>query len=94
MRTYEVILIISPELDETAVTGIVEKTKGWITESGGAVEKVDFWGKRKLAFLIRKQRDGQYVYILAKMNPAATAELDRNLRYTEPVLRAMITVAA
>jgi len=90
MRTYEVILIVHPDLDEAALTGVVDKTKGWITDAGGTVDKVDMWGKRHLAFSIKKQRDGQYVLIQAQLEPSATAELDRNLRFLEPVIRFMI----
>ena len=90
MRTYEVILIVQPDLDEAALTGVVDKTKGWITDAGGTVDKVDMWGKRHLAFSIKKQRDGQYVLIQAQLEPSATAELDRNLRFLEPVIRFMI----
>ena len=90
MRTYEVILIVQPDLDETALNSVIEKTKGWITDGGGAVEKVDLWGKRRLAFVIRKQREGQYVLIQAQMAPSYTAELDRNLRFLEPVMRFLI----
>ncbi|HWQ05295.1 MAG TPA: 30S ribosomal protein S6 [Longilinea sp.] len=90
MRTYEVILIVHPDLDEAALTGVVEKTKGWITDAGGTVDKVDMWGKRHLAFAIKKQRDGQYVLIQAQLEPSATAEVDRNLRFLEPVIRFMI----
>ena len=90
MRTYEVILIVHPELDETALNGVVDKTKGWITDAGGTIDKVDLWGKRHLAYAIKKQRDGQYVLIQAQLAPSATAELDRNLRFLEPVIRFMI----
>ena len=91
MRTYEVVLIIHPELDETAFNEAVEKVKGWITTAGGTVAKVDVWGKRRLAYVIRKQRDGQYVLITAEFPPAYTTELERNLRFLEPVIRFMIT---
>ena len=90
MRTYEVILIVQPDLDETALNGVIEKTKGWITDGGGAVEKVDLWGKRRLAFAIRKQREGQYQLITAEFAPSFTAELERNLRFLEPVMRFLI----
>jgi|UniRef100_A0A7C4KIB2 small subunit ribosomal protein S6 len=90
MRNYEVVFIVHPDLDETALTALVEKVKGWITEAGGSVEKADVWGKRRMAYPIRKQRDGQYVYFEASMPPAFSNELDRNLRLTEPVLRYMI----
>ena len=91
MRNYEVVLIVHPDLDETALTAIVEKTKGWITDSGGSVEKAEVWGKRRMAYRIHKQRDGQYVYMVASFAPAFNAELERNIRFTEPVMRFLVT---
>jgi len=92
MRKYELVCIIQPDLDETAFTGVVEKVKGWIGEGGGTVDKVDVWGKRRLATVIRKQRDGQYVLLNVTMPSKATAELERNLRFLEPVMRHMLSV--
>ncbi len=92
MRKYELICIIQPELDETAFNGIVEKVKGWIGEAGGSVDKVDVWGKRRMAYPIRKQRDGNYVLLNVTLVPKATAELERNLRFLEPVMRHMLSV--
>ena len=92
MRKYELVCIIQPDLDETAFTGVVEKVKGWIGEGGGTVDKVDVWGKRRLATIIRKQRDGQYVLLNVTMPSKATAELERNLRFLEPVMRHMLSV--
>jgi small subunit ribosomal protein S6 len=91
MRNYEVVVIFHPDLDETALNAIIEKVKAWITEAGGTIESTDLWGKRRMAYIIRKQREGQYVYIQAAMTPVFTNELDRNLRLTEPVMRYMIT---
>ena len=91
MRNYEVVVIFHPDLDETALNGMIEKVKGWITEAGGTIESTDLWGKRRMAYIIRKQREGQYVYIQAAMPPAFSNELDRNLRLTEPVMRYLIT---
>ncbi len=92
MRTYEVVLIVNPELDETAFKAAIEKVQGWITTAGGSVEKLDIWGKRRLAYTIGKHRDGQYALITAKFAPAFANELDRQLRFLEPVFRFMITV--
>lgn len=92
MHNYEIVLILHSELDETAFNAAVEKVKGWITTSGGTVSKVDVWGKRRMAYAIRKQREGQYVLINAEFAPAFTADLERNLRFLEPVIRFMITV--
>ena len=84
MRHYEVVVIFQPEMDETAVADLLERVKGWITESGGVIAKVDNWGKRRLAYLIRKQREGQYYLIHAEMSPdAVTAVSYTHLRAHE-----------
>jgi len=93
MRDYEVVIIVQPDLDETALNGVIEKTKGWITETGGTITKVDIWGKRRMTYAIRKQREGQYVLIAAQMEPSATADFERNLRFLETVMRFMVTAA-
>jgi len=92
MRKYELICIIQPDLDETAFNSVLDRVKGWIGESGGSVDKVDVWGRRKMAYMIRKQKEGQYVLLNVTLNPAATTELDRNLRYQESILRHMLSV--
>lgn len=93
MRNYEVALIVHPDLDETAFAETLERVQGWITESGGKVSKVDHWGKRKLAYEIRKQTEGQYVFLQAEISPSFCVELERNLRLQEPIMRFLITVA-
>ena len=92
MRTYEVVIIVNPELDETAFTAVIEKVQGWITTAGGSVEKLDVWGKRRLAYVISKHRDGLYALITANFAPTFANDLDRQLRFLEPVFRYMITV--
>ena len=91
MREYELIFIVHPDLDETATNEVVERVKNWITEAGGTVNKVDPWGKRKLAYPIRKQNDGQYFFLQVEMTPSFIAEMERNLRFLEPVMRFLIT---
>ena len=92
MRNYELACIIQPDLDEAAFKGAVEKIQGWVTEAGGTVEKVDIWGRRRLAYIIRKQREGQYVLLNLTINPKSTSDLERNIRFLEPVMRHMLTV--
>ncbi len=72
MRKYELVCIVHPEQDETAFAGVVEKIKGWIVENGGTVDKVDVWGRKRLAYIIRKQREGQYVLFNVSLPPAAS----------------------
>ncbi|MGD0003031.1 MAG: 30S ribosomal protein S6 [Anaerolineaceae bacterium] len=92
MRDYEVVFIVHPDLDENALKGVVEKVQGWITGSGGTLIQTDVWGKRHMAYTIQKQREGQYVYVHAQMAPSSTSELERNLRFLEPVMRFLVTV--
>ncbi len=90
MRNYELTCILHPDLDEAAFNDALEKIKGWISDAEGSVEKVDNWGRRKMAYMIRKQLEGQYVLLHVNMPPKATAELERKLRFLEPVMRHML----
>lgn len=92
MRDYELICIVHPDLDESAFNEIVERIQGWITEAGGEIAKVDLWGKRRLAYPIRKQTEGQYVFLETRIDPSENAELERNLGLLEPVLRYLIAL--
>lgn len=92
MRNYELMCVIQPDLDETAFNGVLEKVKGWISDSGGSVDKAEVWGRRKMAYSINKHREGQFVLMNVTMNPTATSELERNLRYQESIMRHMLSV--
>ncbi len=92
MRNYELVFIIQPELDETAVTAIIEKVSAWITEANGTINKVENWGKRRMAYVINKRREGQYVYIDLQMEPTYSSELERNIRFLESVMRYSLIV--
>lgn len=93
MRQYELVCIFHPELDEAAFTDAVEKVKEWIVAAGGSVDKVDIWGRRKMAYPIRKQMEGQYVLLNVSMEPAATAALEHNLKFHEPLMRHLLVLA-
>lgn len=92
MRTYEIVIIANPELDEESLNGIIEKVNTWITDGGGEVKNVDHWGKRKLAYQIQKQREGDYYIVTAKLDPAAVQDLSSNLKFVENILRSMISL--
>ncbi len=91
MRNYELVFIVHPDLDDTAFKDITQKVSGWITEAGGVITKTDIWGKRRLAYPIRKQKEGQYVLLQLQLNPNFGVTLERNLRFQEQVLRFMLT---
>jgi small subunit ribosomal protein S6 len=65
----------------------LDKAKGWVTTGGGNVTQVDLWGRRRLAYPIRKQKEGQYVLMQTEMEANGTHELERNLRLNEQVMR-------
>jgi len=92
MREYELVFIVHPDLDDTALKDVVDKVSGWITEAGGVISKVDLWGKRKLAYAIRKQKEGQYVLMRTQMDPKFGATLEHNLRFLEPVMRFLLVI--
>lgn len=90
MRDYELVIIVTPEIDETATAEVVEKVKSWITEVGGSIESFEEWGRQKLAYLIRKNKEGQYYLFNLKLEPTAVATLERNFRLQESILRFLI----
>ena len=92
MREYEIVFIAHPDLEESALNDVAEKVKGWVTEAGGTVLKADFWGRRRLAYAIRKQKEGQYILLKVQLAPTAVAAIERNLRFQEPVLRFAISL--
>ncbi len=91
MRHYELVCIVHPDLDEAGFNGVVEKVKGWAVETGGVVDKVEVWGRKRLAYAIKKHREGLYVLFNLSLEPTATNTMDQNLRFLEPVIRYMIT---
>ena len=89
MTNYEVMFIIDPTLEDEAKEATVETVKG-IIEADGAVDKVDVWGMRKLAYPIQKKNEGYYVVIEFKANPTLPKELDRRMRIADAVIRHLI----
>jgi len=90
MRAYELMLIYSPQLDEEALNAAIERTKDLITNNGGEVEKIDKWGKRRLAYEIKDFTEGFYVVMDFKAEGGATAEMERVLKITEEVVRYLL----
>jgi len=90
MRRYELGLIIHPQVEQADVTQAVEKVGQHIVASGGEVTSVDVWGRRALAYPIRKQREGTYVFLQAQLDPSTLVGLERNLKLDEAVLRYLL----
>jgi len=90
MRKYEIAFIAHPDLDDSAFKDTLDKVQGWITDGGGTIVKVDLQGKKKLAYEIKKQTEGQYVLIFADMEPTYCSELERLFRFQESIIRFMV----
>ena len=90
MRTYELVVIIHPDLDDEAINQALEKIKNWIDTGKGKITEVQEWGKKRLAYPIQKQYEGIYYLLNLELDPAANIELERNIRILEPVMRYML----
>ena len=87
MRIYETIFILKPDLPDDEADRIVAQMEAIITSSGGTLRKTDRMGRRRLAYLIRRYREGQYVLLESECEAAAVQEVERRLKVTEPVLK-------
>ncbi len=90
MHKYELMVILDPELDERTVQPSLDQFLTVIREDGGTVDSLDIWGKRRLAYEIQKKSEGIYAVVNFTATPAATAELDRQLRLNEAVMRTKV----
>lgn len=90
MRSYELLMVVRPDVEEEKATAIVEKATNLITAQGGAVDNIDKWGKRRLAYEINDHQDGIYTIVNFKGEPKVEQELDRVLRITDEVIRFLI----
>ena len=90
MKAYELLFFVNPSLDDEARAGVMKRIDSTIVENGGAVESVEDWGKRKLAYTIDKLTEGDYILINFQLDPACIAELDRVLGILDGVVRSMI----
>jgi small subunit ribosomal protein S6 len=90
MRQYELMVILDPDLEERTVAPSLDQFLTVIRKDGGTVDKVDIWGRRRLAHEIAKKSDGIYAVIEMQAEPDTVKELDRQLNLTEAVLRTKV----
>ncbi|MBK9169457.1 MAG: 30S ribosomal protein S6 [Bryobacterales bacterium] len=91
MRIYEELFIVKPDATEEEIDQIIEQLTGIITSAGGAVEKTEKWGRRRLAYRVQKLREGYYVLLQFNCGAEAIKEIERRLRVSDLVLK-FITV--
>ncbi|CAA9209298.1 MAG: SSU ribosomal protein S6p [uncultured Arthrobacter sp.] len=90
MRAYELMVIIDPDVEERTVEPTLEKFLNVVRNGGGTVDKVDIWGRRRLAYEIQKKAEGIYAVVNFTATPAVAAELDRQLGLNETIMRTKI----
>ena len=90
MKAYELLYFVAPTLDEDSRANVMGRIEGTITAGEGVIDKVDAWGKRKLAYEVNGLTEGDYTLIDFHADPAQIAELDRILRINDSVARHMI----
>lgn len=90
MRKYEVVFVISPDLEEDKTTAIIDRFTGLVVDQGGEVLKVDKWGKRRLAFEVKDFKEGFYVILHIDAESKVATELDRVFKITDGVIRHII----
>ncbi len=94
MRRYETIFILRPSANEDGINTIVEKSSAIITQDNGQIIQLDKWGMRKLAYPIKKDYQGFYVFLDYSGSPKAVAEMERKFRIDDAVLRYMTVKTA
>jgi len=87
MRIYEELFIVKPDAPEEEVDAFVETLRTQLTNSGASVDKVEKWGKRKLAYRVDKYREGSYVLVQFSANAETVKELERRLRVSDVVIK-------
>jgi small subunit ribosomal protein S6 len=90
VRHYELMVILDPDLEERTIAPSLDQFLSVVRNGGGSVEKVDVWGRRRLAFEIDKRVEGIYAVVDVQAEPATVVELDRQLNLNESVLRTKV----
>ena len=89
-RDYELVVILNPEIGDDAVPNSIQKVEQGITSRGGEVTDSNHWGRRRLAYPIKRHMEGNYVVTQVKLDPALVPELESTLRISEDVIRHLI----
>jgi small subunit ribosomal protein S6 len=92
MRRYELMLLLSPDLEDDKLQAAVEKVTRAIVNGGGSLSKVSPWGKRRLAYDIGRHREASYFLIHFDIEPAQVREIERGMLISEEILRHLVTV--
>jgi small subunit ribosomal protein S6 len=89
---YETVYIVEPNYDDAKAQEFADKVSGWIRDLGGEIVEVQKWGKRRLAYEIRKRRDGVYTMLVWNGQGPSVKELERRMQLNENVMRVLTTL--
>ena len=89
-RDYELVVILNPEIGDDAVPNSIQRVEQGITSRGGEVTDSNHWGRRRLAYPIKRHMEGNYVVSQVKLDPAQVPDLEASLRISEEVIRHLI----
>jgi small subunit ribosomal protein S6 len=90
-RTYEIMFIVRPDVEEADLDKLVETISGYVTSGGGEVKSTEKMGRRRLAYTVQKFNDGFYILLIVAAPASLISEIERRLRVSEPVIK-FITV--
>jgi small subunit ribosomal protein S6 len=86
-RVYEILFIADPNLGEPEVDALTAQVQGYVEKEGGRIQKVEKWGKKRLAYVVGKHREGYYVLLVVEGSAAMVKEIERRIRVTDGVFR-------
>ncbi len=89
MKAYEIIVILDPALTEEEVEVQISEIKEQVAKGNGEVQEIQRWGKRRLAYLVKKRREGYYVLFRLTIDPKTLASLEKNFKISERILKYM-----
>lgn len=88
-RLYEILFIADPNLGEPEVDALATQVQGYVEKEGGRLQKLEKWGKKRLAYMIGKHREGSYVLLVVEGKTALVKEVERRMRVTDGVVKFM-----
>lgn len=86
-RIYEILFIADPGLGEPEVDALAAQVQGFVEQAGGSVQKVEKWGKKRLAYVVRRHNEGSYVLLVAEGAGGVIKEVERRLKVTDGIIR-------
>lgn len=90
MRTYEALYICTPEMEEGDIQTVSQEVENLVTSNGGSIVRSEIWGKRKLAYMVKKYSEGSYILLRFQAQPDFVAKLEQYFRLSDPIFRFMV----